>query len=161
MSLWNVQETGRPPSHSPPFPSSGDPSHICEKAVSQLPCSECEEPRKSNAILPLDIARSVVVVWFNGISGRCGQFRDIEKDCIAGPCFLGLKGSDREMCVGSFLRKKTAVFVVLLFVVFAASEQTKDEGARGSVVRLRFVGANGEARVEGENLRGCRGGRVM
>jgi hypothetical protein len=49
---------------------------------------EREKPRKSTA-LPLDIARSMVVLLFNGISGTRGQFRDIEKECIAEPCFFG------------------------------------------------------------------------
>jgi RsiW-degrading membrane proteinase PrsW (M82 family) len=67
---------------------------------------EREEPRKSN-VLPLDIAPLMVVLWFNGISGTRGQFRDIKKECIAKPCFGGLGGSDGEMCVGAFLRQKT------------------------------------------------------
>jgi hypothetical protein len=89
---------------------------------------EREEPRKSNAI-PLDIARSMVVLWFNGISGTRGQFRDIEKECIAEPYLWDLRGCDGEMRVGAFLRQKRAVFVVLLFVVFFALAATQSFGA--------------------------------
>lgn len=103
-----------------------------ERKQIQLPYLEREEPRKSTA-LPLDIARSVVVVWFNGVSGTCGQFRDIEKDCIAGPCLWGLRGSDGEMCVGVFLRRKAAVVVVLLFVVFFALAATQSFGTEALI----------------------------
>jgi len=65
-----------------------------------------KEPRKGNA-LPLDIALPMVVLWFNEISGIRRQFRNIEKDCSAGPCFWGLGGSDGKMCVAAFLRQKT------------------------------------------------------
>ena len=71
----------------------------------------------------------MVVVWFNGISGTRGQFRDIEKDCIAAPCLWGLRGSDWKMCGGVFLRQKTAVIVVLLFVGFFVLVATQSFGA--------------------------------
>jgi hypothetical protein len=45
---------------------------------------------------------------------------------------------------------KQAIFFTSQEVVFAASEQTEDELTRSSVVRLRFTGANGELKVEGE-----------
>jgi len=79
--------------------------------------------------LPLDIARAMVVVWFNVGTGGCRCFQDIEKECIAEPCFRGLMGSDSGMDVGVFLRQKTAVFVALLFVVLFALTVTQSFGA--------------------------------
>ena len=96
-----------------------------------------------------------ILPGFQEDESRVGQAK-IQMDIVELPISFIANAGQADANVRLMVKaSKHTIFFTPKEVVFAASEQTKGENARSSVVRLRFTGSNGEVKVEGgESLPG-------